>query len=94
MILLAVRRQLLEGEYIPKIAGYTIDEEDQQGGEDQGSHWYQVFKVTDNETKEVMFVKAATDTYSSYDDMTWDDAEIHEVEFKETLVKTWVKVMI
>lgn len=70
-------------------AGFKIEEEEREGGEDQGSEYHVVLKLTNG--NQSTFVKCDAAYYMSYDGTTWEGGDVYEVEKKEVKVEQWVK---
>jgi hypothetical protein len=69
-----------------KAAGFKIETVEQKGGESQGSEYYVVLKLDNGQ--EQMLVKC-DGYYASYEGISWDTAEVYEVEPKMVEVRQW-----
>lgn len=72
------------------LPGYTVDEAEQYGGEDKGSTYYVVYKVTDSDGASCLI--KADGYYSSWDGTTWESDCAYEVEAYEKTVTDYRKI--
>jgi len=71
---------------------YEIETVDSYGWEGQGEEYWFINKITNTETKEVIYVKFSA-TYNSWDNNQWD-SEFDIVEPKEVMVTQYVPITL
>ena len=74
------------GGYSVALPGYSVKEEDQEGGEGQGENYYIVYKVSDDH--ESILVKV-NGFYSSEEGVDWSYGDAIEVLPFEKTVRAW-----
>lgn len=69
-------------------AGFKIEEYEQEGGTDEGSHYHVVLKLSKD--GEDTFVKC-DGYYQSYEGTNWEGADVYEAKPIEVKVSQWAK---
>ena len=93
-IIAEIKKQVKKGnqdpEYDLEIDGVTIETVTRKGGEDQGSEYYVVLKVTPN--NEASFLVLCSGYYSSYEGVEWLYGDVYECEAYEKTITAYRKV--
>lgn len=71
-------------------AGFKVEEIEREGGEDEGSRYHVVLKVT-KQDEDPIFVKCDA-YYQSYEGTDWSSGDTYEVKQVEKVIKDWKKV--
>lgn len=74
---------------ISSLKDFKVEEVAQKGGEDEGSEYYRVYKLSKD--SDLMYVKISG-YYNSYEGVDWSYGDVIEVEPYEKTVTDWRKV--